>query len=260
MPTDFRVCTYNIHAGRGVDGRRDLERIGDVIRRVNPDLVGLQEVDRHRKRSNHVDQSEFLAEYLDMTAVFEAAIEWPATAGGGEPPAYGVALLSAFPVEETIAHSLPSENDDEPRLLLVATIKLGVSDTAGALSFATTHLGLDASSRRRQAASIRAVFGESPERTVLVGDFNATPESDPLDTMTEPFEDALTGSGAHNEPTFPSPSVERFEEENQLSESTPRARLDYVLHSPGVGGVDGWIVDSLASDHSMVVADLRLLG
>lgn len=106
MPTDLRVCTYNIHAGTGVDGHRDLERIGDVIRGVDPDLVGLQEVDRNRERSNHVDQTRFLADYLEMTSVFEPAIEWsPTTGSGGETPAYGVATLSPYPFTDTTTHS-----------------------------------------------------------------------------------------------------------------------------------------------------------
>lgn len=127
------------------------------------------------------------------------------------------------------------------------------------MTFATTHLSLDASSLRRQAASIQAVFGEAPERAVLVGELNASPESDPLDTMTESFEDALAWSDAGTEPTFPSPYVERAEKDNRLSVSAPRARLDYVLHSRDMVGFDGWIVESLASDHSMVVSDLRLI-
>lgn len=216
--------------------------------------------DRNRERSNHVDQTRFLADYLEMTSVFEPAIEWSPTPGcGGDTPAYGVAILSPYSVTDTTTHSLPTENDAEPRLLLTTTITPGVSDTTDAMTFATTHLSLDASSRRRQAAYIQAVFGEASERAVLVGDLNAPPESDPLDTMTESFEDALAWSDAGTKPTFPSPYVERAEEDNRLSVSAPRARLDYVLHSPDVVSVNGWIVESLASDHSMVVSDLRLI-
>ena len=40
------VVSYNIHRGVGLDRRRDLDRIADVIGEVDPDVVGLQEVIR----------------------------------------------------------------------------------------------------------------------------------------------------------------------------------------------------------------------
>ena len=40
----LRVATYNIHRCRGLDGRTSPERIADVIRSIEPDVVALQEV------------------------------------------------------------------------------------------------------------------------------------------------------------------------------------------------------------------------
>src|SRR5690606_2840765 len=64
------VLTYNIHHGEGMDGKLDLERIANVIRSVNPDLVALQEVDRKTQRSAGVDQAEELARLTGMRHVF----------------------------------------------------------------------------------------------------------------------------------------------------------------------------------------------
>ena len=41
-----RILTYNIHSGRGADGRLDLGRIVSVIAAAAPDIVALQEVDK----------------------------------------------------------------------------------------------------------------------------------------------------------------------------------------------------------------------
>jgi hypothetical protein len=43
----FRMATYNIHKGRGLDGRVSIERIGRVLAEVDADLVALQEVVSH---------------------------------------------------------------------------------------------------------------------------------------------------------------------------------------------------------------------
>ena len=49
-PTTFRVMTYNIHHGEGVDGKLDLKRIASLIQQEKADLVALQEVDRGATR------------------------------------------------------------------------------------------------------------------------------------------------------------------------------------------------------------------
>ena len=48
QPATIRVLTYNIHHGEGMDGVIDLERIANVIRQTEADLVALQEVDLRR--------------------------------------------------------------------------------------------------------------------------------------------------------------------------------------------------------------------
>ena len=40
--------TWNIHGGIGPDGLHDLERMLAVIRRADPDVLALQEVDSRR--------------------------------------------------------------------------------------------------------------------------------------------------------------------------------------------------------------------
>ena len=56
MRRAVRVLTYNIHHGEGMDGKIDLERIAAVIKRLEPDVVALQEVDVKTTRSQGVDQ------------------------------------------------------------------------------------------------------------------------------------------------------------------------------------------------------------
>ena len=39
-----RIATYNIHKGRGLDGRIRIERIARVLGEIHADIVSLQEV------------------------------------------------------------------------------------------------------------------------------------------------------------------------------------------------------------------------
>lgn len=43
-PVQLSVLSYNIHYGPGMDSKKDLQRIADVINSIHPDIVGLQEV------------------------------------------------------------------------------------------------------------------------------------------------------------------------------------------------------------------------
>ena len=53
-PTTLRILAYNIHHGAGNDEVLDLERIAELIRSLDPDLVALQEVDNRTERTGGV--------------------------------------------------------------------------------------------------------------------------------------------------------------------------------------------------------------
>lgn len=64
-----KVMTYNVHGGMGGPGKfgssdEELDRLADVIRREQPDVLLLQEVDRFGTRSNHRDVLAELDERL----------------------------------------------------------------------------------------------------------------------------------------------------------------------------------------------------
>ncbi|MGC4005443.1 MAG: endonuclease/exonuclease/phosphatase family protein [Pirellulales bacterium] len=64
----MRLLTYNIHKGiGGRDRRYRLERVIEVIATERPDVVCLQEVDRHVRRSRFDDQPHLLAEGLGLS-------------------------------------------------------------------------------------------------------------------------------------------------------------------------------------------------
>ena len=51
MQRSFRIATYNIHKGRGIDGRVRIERIVRVLQEIDADIVALQEVINRHDRS-----------------------------------------------------------------------------------------------------------------------------------------------------------------------------------------------------------------
>ena len=67
MTRVLKVATWNIFGGRVWDGSRvDLDLTLAMLRRLDADLVAVQEVDRDQGRSHQADQARLLGEALGM--------------------------------------------------------------------------------------------------------------------------------------------------------------------------------------------------
>ena len=157
------VVSYNIHRGVGLDRRRDLDRIADVIAEVSPDVVGLQEVIRE-EGVPHADQAMYLASRLDMSEIVMGETR---THGGGT---YGNVVLTRLPVLGSGRCDL-SRGVREPRGCL--RVDLDIAGTP--LHVFNCHFGL-ALRERREQLDLLGVFIRDSERLagprVLLGDFN----------------------------------------------------------------------------------------
>ena len=167
--------TYNIRNGRGYDAKVDLDRIVDVIASFAPDIVALQEVDAHRPRSGTVDQTQYLAVRLQMSATFGACID-----KGDE--RYGIATLSRLPFVETRQLCLPAQPHrwrSEPRCALVTRLAWPAADSE--LDMVNTHLSVLPGERPAQVAAITERL--DAEEVIVAGDFNCTPKSHAFRTL-----------------------------------------------------------------------------
>jgi endonuclease/exonuclease/phosphatase family metal-dependent hydrolase len=172
--TTFRVFCWNLHHGVGTDGKLDLPRIAAVIRAAKPDMVTLQEVDQRCGRSGKVDQTAELATLTGMTGVFGKAMDFD----GG---AYGQAILSKHPILEQQVHALPGKG--EPRITFEAVIDFQGSP----IRLVSLHLDLDNAQRLNQAKTIVEIFRTKTSPVIVCGDFNDTPDSEPLQLFVPPW-------------------------------------------------------------------------
>src|SRR5215207_8107697 len=116
--TTLRVMTYNIHVGVGMDKKLDLQRIADVINRQQPDLVGLQEVDRGVRRTEGKDEIAELAAMTRMNFAFAPNLDYQ----GGK---YGVAILSRWPIKDTVHRLFQNKREAERRGMLKVEVDAG---------------------------------------------------------------------------------------------------------------------------------------
>jgi endonuclease/exonuclease/phosphatase family metal-dependent hydrolase len=155
-----RVMTWNIHGAVGRNRRFDLDRVLELIRKWNADLIALQEVDSRRKLENGGDSFALLQTALGEYGIGAKSI----TTEDGD---YGQMLISRWPIEASAVHDI-SFPDREPRRAIVADI----NTAAGSLRVIATHLGLSVRERRSQARMLLQLAETSERPTVIVGDFN----------------------------------------------------------------------------------------
>ncbi|MFM7292955.1 MAG: endonuclease/exonuclease/phosphatase family protein [Planctomycetia bacterium] len=160
----MRLLSWNIHKGiGGRDRRYALSRIIDCIEAENPDLICLQEVDRHVRRSRFDDQPRLLARFFRAHSVFQANV----AVGKG---AYGNLVLSRWPVESR-HRVLLRQGTRKPRgaqLLLI-------DSPEGPLHLVHTHLGLAERERHWQMDRLlgHMLFRSADHLpTLVVGDMN----------------------------------------------------------------------------------------
>jgi len=233
----FRVMTYNIHHGEGVDGRVDLERIAAVIRETQADLVALQEVDKGVQRTARRDLPAELAALTGMRCLFSNNFDYQ----GGE---YGNAVLTRFPVRRWTNTHLRMLRPDEQRGVLQAVVEVHGRE----LLFLNTHIDYrpDDAERLANVTQFKEILGGYTGLSALfAGDFNDRPGSRTYRAVAEMFDDVWLVAGQGDGFTIPS--------------AKPNRRIDYLWLGKGakLRSVRAWVPRSEASDHLPLVAEFR---
>lgn len=241
-PVALRVLSYNIHTGIGSDGVLDLGRTADAIRAARPDVVALQEVDVHwAERSEFRDEAKELAGRLHMRVFFAPIYDLDPLTSGAPRRQYGVAILSRLPVLYTKNHEITrlstvEENPVPEPAPGFAEVVVAVRNIP--IHVYCTHLDYrpDPAVRSAQVADMLGIM--SPERTLLLGDFNATPDAPELAPLWETLTPARTGL------TYPA--------------DVPEKTIDFVTVSAGIRVRSATVPETLASDHRPVLAELSV--
>ena len=231
------MMTFNIHVGVGLDKKLDLKRIADVINREHPDLVGLQEVDRGVKRTEGLDEIAELAKLTRMDFSFAHNLDYQ----GGQ---YGVAILSRFLIQKADHQKYQNTRETERRGML----RVEVEVEGRTINFVTTHLDYQYEDGRLFETEQLLRFLEGLGGPLIVaGDFNDEPTGSAYKLMLTKFDDGWVRSKAKGEGmSYPA--------------DKPVKRIDYIFARTrdGIKAKKAWVVETLASDHRPVMAELEI--
>ena len=216
----MKLITYNIQFGRGLDGKYDLDRIAYTVE--SADVIALQEVERYFPRSGQVDQVKELARRLRFHYwVYGAGVDIAADEEllDGEVvhkrQQFGNMLLSRTPIITSRNHLLPKYASVGPLSIQRSALE-GVIDFKGralrVYSIHLTHISADERLQQvdrilkidrdavRQGGPIsgnpartdfarQADVATLPRESILMGDFNFTPDSEEYSRIVGPISD-----------------------------------------------------------------------
>jgi endonuclease/exonuclease/phosphatase family metal-dependent hydrolase len=171
----LRFLTLNLWGENGPWETR-LALVGERLGRILPDVVALQEVRDVPGRVGN--QAAALAKAHGWNYVFAPATAW----GGGEE---GLAILSRFPIGAHESRTLPHSTETEGRIVLSARIDSGF----GEVWVHSAHLSYRENEGVKREAQVQVIdevvtshANDNPQ--IVMGDFNAVPESDEIRWLT----------------------------------------------------------------------------
>ena len=232
----MKIMTFNTqHCLNFLEQKIDYDIMAKTIMEHGADIVGLNEMHSDSKAGAvYPNQTKKLGELTGIeNSYFAEAIDWPP-----EGP-YGNGFLSKYKFLSVETIKIPDPNPKryngyyETRCLLKAKLENGYT-------VLVCHFGLNLDEQENAVKTILEHI--APEKCILMGDFNVTPENPVLLPLKEKMNDTSVGFCEYT-PTFPS--------------DNPRIKIDYIFVSPDISVEHAEIPDNIASDHRVHVAVIK---
>jgi len=235
-PSALRVVTYNIHRCRGLDRRTRPDRIVDVLREIDADVIALQEVVGAGPGAR--SHAEAIGAALGMGWVLA-----PARYLRGHQ--FGNAVLSRFPITRHCQYDL-SWKTCEQRCLQRADVNV----QGQTLHVYNVHLGTAILERRHQAQRLTTIVADRhvAGAKLVLGDFNEWTRGLTTRLLSSRLKSVDLGNHLRRRRTYPG--------------LFSILHLDHIYHA---GRIEIVRIDVpltrlslMASDHLPLVADVRI--
>ena len=236
----LKVMTYNTHhcSPPGKSAVIDVDAIASVIKKENPDIVAVQEIDVNTKRDGHLNEATEIASKAGYKSYYFAkTIDFE----GGE---YGILILSKYPLSNTVTYKLPTNEaiGGEHRVLATATVQLPNKEI---IQFGCTHLdAYHVENRLLQIKEISRITAGVKVPFIIAGDFNAEEGSDVINILDQNF----TRTCTHCAPTI-------------HEDGAGDVAIDFIAYKPSGNFIvqSHYVLQDIhASDHYPVVSVMKL--
>ena len=216
--TSLTIMTYNIQQGRNTSGDRNYDSQLELIRQVDPDILGLQECDPTRISGGNLDVVRYFADKLNMYSYYG-----PNTVTN----TYGCAILSKFPISDPLAFFMYSDEEQIGSAQAKVTLDSTIFNV-----FVNHPSGANYTKFLQVEEMLTRVNGLS--NVIFMGDFNFRKDSAQYRITTEKLNDSWMLK-------WPSGL------DDQSYNSTNN--IDHIFVSPGTTVLDARYIISDQSDH-----------
>jgi len=199
IPKYLKMASYNIHFGIGLkwnrqealkkeDFEKRLNKISEILKEINADIVFLQEIDFNSARSKNIDQANYLAEKAGYSYIAKAPYLrerfHPNLQGLHGCINFGLCILSRFPIKDHEVRIFPHPDEMpfylkwlyNPHGAQKAIAKVGDNE----ITLINVHLEPWAQkTREKESMEIASWINKIKGPLILGGDFNAMPPETP---------------------------------------------------------------------------------
>ncbi len=166
---EIKIVSYNIRYRAGEDLNKLLKLFREDPEIGNAVLLGLQEVDRNRKRTGHANTARIIADSLGFNYAWAA----PPPAKPDDEEETGVAIMSPFPISDIRRMVLPHHGPNQRRrVALGATVRIYGKDFRVYSMHGETRIAMN--KKVEQMNTLIQDLKRFPENipVILVGDLN----------------------------------------------------------------------------------------
>jgi len=244
----MRFLLYNIRYGAGTgknfhfpfpysgyfrNTNENFAKIIEFTRSINPDVVGLIEVDSGSFRSNQNNQAETIADELNLYPVFQSKYSVKSVAQ--VIPVLNKQGNAILTNQLVVAQNFHYFNEGIKRLVIELELK--------EVSIFLVHLSLRYRHRQYQLQHLHQIIKDRRKPIIVAGDFNAFWGNRELQLFLAATN--LKNANCFEEPSHPSKS--------------PTRQLDYIFHSPDIFARGFQIPQITLSDHAPLVCDFEFM-
>ena len=223
----LRVMTYNIQQGYGNTGEKNFMTQRELLRRLAPDIVGLEESDSARAAGGNSDIVRFFSDGLGYYSYYG-----PSPISG----TFGVALLSRYPIRDARTFFMPSRGEQ------TACIEADIAVGESLVRVLVTHLDNDGALPQQRLVIERAVAGSAGRAaTIAMGDFNFDPKTEQYRQTAAALDDAWLAASVR----IVDPGA-----------SDPAGRIDHVFVSRNARVLSARYTPEGPSDHPGMLVEL----